>query len=103
MRMRFQILLIASTLLFAGPALAQPAPEDIISQGDKNADKALDKAEWTAMGAPIDYPEEADTNHDGKIDIAELNALFSQFQAGGPPPPAQAPAASPPPAQAPAN
>ena len=100
--MKFQVLLAAVSLtLFTAPAFAQPAPEDIIAQGDTNKDGGIDRAEWAAMGAPVDYPEQADTNHDGKIDLAELRALFAQFQANGGPPqqPAPAPTA---PASAPA-
>ncbi len=92
-------------LLAATPSLAQPSPESIIAQGDKNGDNALDPTEWAAMGAPIGYPDQADTNHDGKIDLAELRALFEQFSNGGgapAAPPPQAPGTNVPTAPAPA-
>ena len=101
--MKTKILLGAVFLFgFPGLALAQPAPEDIVTQGDANHDGGIDKTEWAAMGAPVDFPEQADTNKDGKIDLTELRALFAQFQNGGPPP-AQSSAAAPaaPAAQAP--
>jgi len=88
--------LIAAALgltMFAAPAFAQPAPEDIIAMGDTNHDGGIDKTEWAAMGAPVDFPEAADTNHDGKIDLAELKALFATFQGGGAPPPPPPPPA----------
>lgn len=76
-------LLLAAALILAGAsgAMAQPSPSEIITNDDKNGDKAIDKAEWAASPAPIPFPDQADTNKDGKIDQAELEAMF----ANGPP------------------
>lgn len=76
-------LLLAATLILAGmsAAMGQPSPSEIITNDDKNGDKAIDKAEWAASPAPIPFPDQADTNKDGKIDQAELEAMF----ANGPP------------------
>ncbi len=81
-------------LAFAVPALAQdiPTPEQVVSENDKNGDKAVDKAEWAASPAPIPFPEEFDANKDGKVDVAEITTMFASFFGGGeapPPPPAQ--------------
>ena len=95
--------LIALPLLLAvtAPALAQdiPTPEQVVSENDKNGDKAVDRAEWAASPAPIPFPEEFDANKDGKVDVTEITAMFESFFGGGgaptppaPPPPAPAPA-----------
>jgi hypothetical protein len=77
--------LLFSTFAFLtlsmGALHAQPAPSEIITNDDKNGDKAIDRAEWAASPAPIPFPDDADTNKDGKIDQAELEALFAK----GPP------------------
>ena len=84
-------------LTLALPALAQdiPTPEQVVSENDKNGDKAVDKAEWAASPAPIPFPEEFDANKDGKMDVAEITAMFATFFGGGAPPPPPAPASAP--------
>jgi hypothetical protein len=85
-------------LAIAAPALAQdiPTPEQVVTENDKNGDKAVDKAEWAASPAPIPFPEEFDANKDGKVDVAEITTMFASFFGGdAPPPPAPAPAPAP--------
>ena len=76
----------AAALCSAGPALAQiPTGAELVSQMDKDGDKAVNKQEWEASGNPYPYPEEADTNKDGKVNAAELDAFLAQFGGGGAP------------------
>lgn len=86
-------------LTLALPAMAQdiPTPEQVVSENDKNGDKAVDKAEWAASPAPIPFPEEFDANKDGKMEVAEITAMFASLFGGGaaPPPAPAAPAAAP--------
>lgn len=88
-------------LAIAAPALAQdiPTPEQVVTENDKNGDKAVDKAEWAASPAPIPFPEEFDANKDGKVDVAEITTMFASFFGGGAPTPPPAPAPAPAPAQ----
>ena len=102
--MKKQVLVTALVLGVCGSAaaIAQDfSGESIVAQGDKDGDKALNKAEWEAMGSGYPYPAEGDSNKDEKIDAAEMNVLIAQFMGGGAPPPP--PSAPPPaaPAQAP--
>jgi hypothetical protein len=86
-------------LTLALPAMAQdiPTPEQVVSENDKNGDKAVDKAEWAASPAPIPFPEEFDANKDGKMEVAEITAMFASLFGGGaaPPPALAAPAPAP--------
>ena len=96
---RISLIALPVLLAIATPALAQdiPTPEQVVSENDKNGDKAVDKAEWAASPAPIPFPEEFDANKDGKMDVAEITTMFESFFGGGGAPPA--PPAPPAPAQ----
>ncbi len=92
---RISLIALPVLLALAAPALAQdiPTPEQVVSENDKNGDKAVDRAEWAASPAPIPFPEEFDANKDGKVDVAEITAMFESFFNGGAPPAPPAPPA----------
>lgn len=103
----------ALSTLVAGAALAQdgpppgprrmPSPEEFIKQIDKNADGAIDKAEWTGAGRPEERFAGVDADNDGKITAEELKVAFEKMrqrrmqQGGGEgPPPGPPPEGAPP-------
>src|SRR5437868_963006 len=94
---------LGACALFSAPAWAQdiPTPQQVVAENDKNGDKAVDTAEWTASPAPIPFPEEFDANKDGKMDVAEITAMFAAMFGGGAPPPPPPPASPAAPAPAP--
>ena len=94
----FAAAVAAGALCCTTPALAQiPTGAQLVSQMDKDGDKAVTRQEWESSGNQYPYPEEADTDKDGKVNAAELDAFLAQFGGGGaspqPPNPSSAPTA----------
>jgi Ca2+-binding EF-hand superfamily protein len=70
------------TALTAGSALAQmPSPEKIHKAWDKNADGAVDKAEWVAAGRKETRFALVDADSDGKITVDELKTAMGKMKA----------------------
>jgi Ca2+-binding EF-hand superfamily protein len=68
--------------LAAGSALAQmPSPEKIHKAWDKNADGAVDKAEWVAAGRKEERFALVDADGDGKVTVDELKTAMSKMKA----------------------